>query len=255
MRATSACSRGVQGESKVDYFGEQGRVRGSTLFVASRPDRVRFDIFSPFGVTLSTLTSDGSDFALLDVPGKAFFAGPASECNVARFLRVPVPPHALVTLLSGEAPVLVHERANSTLGWEGGSYVIRIQSRHGASEVVRLEPRPGDWNLDWTQQRMRVSEVTVVQQGIELYRIELSGFAPARTARPRVDPDGIDPDLGPSGPACEVDVPRRIRITSEASAQDVLLVHQDVSLNPPLVPGLFHQSAPAGVRFQPAFCR
>jgi hypothetical protein len=255
MRATSACSRGVQGESKVDYFGEQGRVRGSTLFVASRPDHVRFDVFSPFGVTLSTLTSDGSDFALLDVSGKTFWAGPASECNVARFLRVPVPPHALVTLLSGEAPVLVHEPADATLGWEAGSYVIRIQSRHGASEVVRLEPRPEDWNLEWSKQRVRVSEVRVVQQGIELYRVELSGFASAHTAKPRVDPDGIDPDLPPSGPACDMEVPRRVRITSEASAQDVLLVHQELALNPPLVPGLFRQSAPAGVKLRSAFCR
>jgi hypothetical protein len=254
MRATSSCSRGVQGESKVDYFGEQGRVRGSALFVASRPDRVRFDVFSPFGVTLSTLTSDGSDFALLDVSGKTFWAGPASECNVARFLRVPVPPHALVTLLSGEAPVLVHEPPAATLEWDAGSYVIRIQSRHGASEVIRLEPRPEDWNLEWRAQRTRVSEVQVVQQGIELYRVELSGFASAHTAKPRVDPDGIDADLPPSGPACDMEVPRRVRITSEASAQDVLLVHQELSLNPPLVPGLFHQSAPAGVKFRSAVC-
>src|SRR5687768_3812008 len=66
MRATSSCNRGVQAESKVDYFGEMGRVRGSTLFVTSRPDRVRFDVFSPFGMNLSTLTSNGAEFALLD---------------------------------------------------------------------------------------------------------------------------------------------------------------------------------------------
>src|SRR5262249_7248566 len=86
MRATLSCSRGLRGESKVDYFGEQGRVRGTTLFVMSRPDRIRFDVMSPFGVNLSTLTSDGSQFALLDVGAKVFFMGPASECNVARFL-------------------------------------------------------------------------------------------------------------------------------------------------------------------------
>src|SRR5688572_13248132 len=117
MRATFACNHGVQAESKVDYFGELGRVRGSTLFVTSRPDRVRFDVFSPFGMNLSTLTSNGSEFALLDFTSKRFFVGPARECNVARFLHVPVPPHALVTLLAGEAPVLVHEPAGSTVAW------------------------------------------------------------------------------------------------------------------------------------------
>jgi hypothetical protein len=254
MRASDACSRGVEGESQVDYFGEQGRIRVSTLFVASRPDRVRFDVFSPFGVTLSTLTSDGAEFALLDVSGKTFWAGPASECNVARFLRVPVPPQALVTLLSGEAPVLVHETGDATLGWESGAYVLRIQSKHGASERIRLEPRPEDWNIPWSRQRVRVLEVSVVQQGIELYRVELSGFASAHTAKPRTDPDGIDPDVPPSGPACDVEVPRRVRIVSEASAQDVLLVHRVLTLNPPLVPGIFRQSPPAGVKLREAFC-
>ncbi|HEX4474814.1 MAG TPA: hypothetical protein VH142_07040, partial [Polyangiaceae bacterium] len=77
MRATDACSRGVSGEAKVDYFGERGRVRGSTLFVMSRPEKIRFDVFSPFGLTLSTLTSDGRVFALLDTTSKQYFEGPA----------------------------------------------------------------------------------------------------------------------------------------------------------------------------------
>jgi len=255
MRATDACSRGVQAESKVDYFGEQGRVRGSTLFVASRPERLRFDVFSPFGVTLSTLTSDGKDFSLLDVTGKTFWAGPASECNVARFLRVPVPPHAMVSLLLGEAPVLAHDPDAATLAWESGAYVLRIQSSHGASEMIRLEPRPEDWEIPWSEQRVRVREVRVVQQTIELYRVELDSFETARTAKPRVDPDGIDPDIPPSGPPCSVEVPHRVRIVSEASAQDVLLVHQEVSLNPPLLPGIFRQRAPGGVKLRSAFCR
>jgi hypothetical protein len=115
MRATLSCSRGLRGESKVDYFGEQGRVRGTTLFVLSRPDRVRFDVMSPFGVNLSTLTSDGTEFGLLDVGAKVFFRGTASECNVARFLHVPVPPFALADLMTGEAPVLVHRPEDTTL--------------------------------------------------------------------------------------------------------------------------------------------
>ena len=49
MRASHACSRGVSGEAKLDYFGEQGRVRGNLLYLVSAPDRVRLDVFSPFG--------------------------------------------------------------------------------------------------------------------------------------------------------------------------------------------------------------
>jgi hypothetical protein len=254
MRTTHACSHGVQAESKVDYFGERGRVRGSTLFVTSRPDRVRFDVFSPFGVNISTLTSNGSDFALLDFTSKRFFAGPASECNVLRFLHVPVPPHALVTLLAGEAPVLVHTAADAAIEWRGGSYVVSLKSRHDATETIRLEPVPNDWNKPYAEQRLRVLEVTVAQQGIQLYHAELEGFEPARTAAARVDPDGIDADIPPSGPACSAEIPRRIRIVSEASAQDVLLTHSEIVHNPPLLPSLFEQRAPAGVQRLTAYC-
>ncbi len=254
MRQTYTCSRGVRGESKVDYFGEQGRVRVNALFLASRPERLRIDVFSPFGVTLSTLTADGHDFALLDLHDKRFFRGPATECNVQRFLRVPVPPFALVSLLNGEAPVLVHQPGDAQLAWSSGAYTIRIRSLHDATEEIRLEPAPSDWNRPWSEQRLRVREVRVDQRGIELYRAELDDFSVAHTARPRVDPDGIDPDIPPSGPPCDAEVADRIHIQSDASAQDVVLVHHDVVHNPPLFPGLFRQSAPPGTRVRESDC-
>jgi hypothetical protein len=254
MRATFSCNHGVQAESKVDYFGEMGRVRGSTLFVTSRPDRVRFDVFSPFGVNLSTLTSNGSEFALLDFTSKRFFVGPARECNVARFLHVPVPPHALVTLLAGEAPVLVHDSAGAAIEWSGGAYVVSVKSRHDARQSIKLEPVPEDWQKPWSEQRLRVLEVSIVQQGIELYKAQLDGFEAAKTAGPRVDPDGIDPDVPPSGPPCSAEIPRRVHITSEVSGEDVLLVHSEIVHNPPLLDGLFDQKPPAGVRLSTAYC-
>ncbi|HEX4341642.1 MAG TPA: DUF4292 domain-containing protein [Polyangiaceae bacterium] len=255
MRATYACSRGVVGDAKVDYFGERGRVRGSMLFVTSRPERVRFDVVSPFGVTVSTLTSDGKQFSLLDFTSKQFVFGPATECNVSRFLHVPVPPFALVALLAGEAPVLVHTPDQAELSWDSGEYLLSIKSKNGASEKIRLAPRPDDWMKPWSEQRLRVSEVSVEQQGVELYRAELEAFKAANTAAPRKDPDGIDPDLPPSGPACNADIPRHVRIVSEASAQDVVLVHRDISHNAPITPGLFRQVAPAGVKVHTSSCR
>jgi hypothetical protein len=255
MRATYACSRGVTGDAKVDYFGERGRVRGSMLFVTSRPERVRFDVVSPFGVTISTLTSDGREFALLDFTNKAFVLGPATECNVERFLHVPVPPFALVSLLSGEAPVLVHAPASAQMAWDAGAYLVSIASSNGATERIRLEPRPDDWLKPWNEQRVRVREVTVAQQGIELYRAELESFKEAHTAPPRKDPDGIDPDVPPSGPVCEAEIPRHIHIVSDASAQDVVIVQREIAHNPPLTAGLFRQAPPAGVKVHFSSCR
>src|SRR5689334_7708291 len=63
LHATTACARGVSAESKLDYIGSGGRIRADVLYITAAPDRVRFDIVSPFGATLSTLAANGRDFS------------------------------------------------------------------------------------------------------------------------------------------------------------------------------------------------
>ena len=253
MRATTACSRALTSEAKLDYFGPEGRIRGSLLYVVAAPDKLRLDIVSPFGATVSTVTSDGRDFALFDLRQKQFLRGPANACNLARFTHVPVPPAALVQLLRGEAPVLVHQPAEASIAWEAGEYVVRIQSTRAATEEIHLVPVAQDYALPFTSQRVRVTEVRVAQQGIELYRAELVGHRPAKMSGPRLDPDGLDPPVPPSGPTCQAEVPGRLRLQVPNAGQDVILENVDVSHNPPLDPNLFHQDPPGGVsvRYSP----
>ncbi|HYO95806.1 MAG TPA: hypothetical protein VER33_14895 [Polyangiaceae bacterium] len=255
MRASQSCSRAVTGEAKLDYFGKAGRVRGSVLYIAAAPEQVRFDVFSPFGATLSTLTSDGARFALYELANKSFLRGPALACNLRRFTRIPLPPHAFVQLLRGEAPVLVHAPAEAGIDWDAGSYRLRIRGKHRAEQEIRLVPADADWNLNWSEQRVRVLQVSVRQADVPLYRVELEGHARAATAEARVDPDGIDPPLLPSGPACQAELPRRLHFVVESGeAQDVVLATHDVSHNPPLVPSIFQQPVPAGVTVRSSLC-
>ncbi|HTA91434.1 MAG TPA: hypothetical protein VK745_17740 [Polyangiaceae bacterium] len=254
MRATTACSRALTSEAKIDYFGEAGRIRGSLLYVVAVPDRLRLDIVSPFGATVSTVTSDGQDFALFDLRQKQFLRGPANACNLGRFTHVPVPPTALVQLLRGEAPVLVHQPTEASIAWESGEYVVRIASTRAATEEIHLVPVAQDYALPYTSQRVRVTEVRVVQQGIELYRAQLVGHHPAKMSGPRLDPDGLDPPVPPSGPSCQAEVPGRLRLQVPDGNQDVILENVDVSQNPPLDPGLFHQAPPGGVRVRYSPC-
>lgn len=248
MRATHACSRGVSGEAKLDFYGEQGRVRGNLLYIVSSPDRVRLDVFSPFGATISTLTSDGRDFALYDLRQKSFLRGPANACNLQRFTRVPLPPHAFTELLRGEAPVLVHDAASASIDWSKGSYLLRISGKNQAEEEIRLVPNDADYSKPFQSQGVRVLSVAVRQAGAPLYRVELDEHAPASMSEARRDPDGIDPPVLPSGPECRAEVPRRIRFVVGDGERDLLLVSKDIAHNPPLVPGVFTQQAPPGVR-------
>jgi hypothetical protein len=249
MRATYACANGVQGEAKIDHFSPKGRVRGDLYLTAVIPDRVRFDVVS-FGTTLYALTSDGERFQMLDVKEKQFLHGPASACNLARLTQVPVPGQALVALLRGEAPVLVHQPSAATIAWDpGGFYKIAIQSTREATEEIALEVNPADRDKPWGEQRVRVTDVRVAQRGVDLYHADLRNFEVAHTAAPRVDPDGLgEPPIPPSGPTCEAELPRSIRMRVPNTEEDVVFQYKDAKWNPPLVPGAFEQTPPSGVR-------
>jgi hypothetical protein len=247
MKATYACETGVKGEARIDHFSERGRVRGKVLLFASRPDRLRFDVVSPppFNSIVSTLTTDGGVFALADIRERKFYQGPATACNIARLTEVPLEAQALVSLLGGQAPVLVHRDSDLKMEWNGGGYyAVRIPSTRGAVEELNLVPTPADYDKHWSAQRIRVLDVRVVQQGIELYHANLDAHAWASTAPPLVDPDGLTSPIPPSGPPCTVEVPRKIHIEVKESDEDVLFRYDDVKLNPPLPPDVFTQSPP-----------
>lgn len=255
LREQQACSRGLSGEGKLDYFGKEGRVRGSLLFMAASPSSVRLDVVSPFGATLSTLTSNGRDFALYDLRQKLLLQGPANACNLAKLTRVPLPPHALVSLLRGEPPLLRHAPQQASLAWEAGRYVIRIAGAHEAMQEIAVSLPDADYAKPYGQQRLQLASVQVKQQSYVLYRAQLAQHEPANTAPPKTDPDGIDPDVPPSGPACGASVPRRLRLEVPAEEQDLLLSIDEIVHNPPLRDGVFEQRAPGGVAVRSSPCQ
>jgi hypothetical protein len=225
------------------------------MLFAARPDSVRLDVVSPFGVALATLTSDGARFALADLRDRRFYVGPASACNIARLTTVPVPGHVLVDLLRGEAPVLVHPSVAPTMAWStDGYWVVRIESTRGAREEIHLAPRPGDWALPWDRQRLRVLDVRVEQQGYVLYHAELSDHAPAQTAGPRIDPDNLEPPIPPSGPVCDAEIPRHIHVEVPSPEADIRFVYGQLTWNPPLPAGTFEQPPLAGTTPTPVTC-
>jgi len=260
MRATHACSRGLMGEAKADFIDSRGRVRGNVSILVALPDRTRLDVFSPFGVSLSTLTTEQGQFAFFDLGQKLYIEGPASPCNIARFTQVPMPPFALVQLLRGEAPVLKHVSTEASIAWSsglfgGGRYRVEIRGQYESLETIDIVPHPDDFERPWQEQRVRVLRVDLAQQGLELYQAELEGHRTAETAKTRQDPDGLDPDLPPSGPACSAEVPRRMRLVVPDGSRDLVLHFDRVEHNPPLVTGAFRQIRPDGVRVSRADCR
>jgi len=247
MKKTYACANGIQGDGKIDHLGTEGRVRGEVLLFAINPARVRVDVISPFGALLFLLTSNGTDFKMLDAKEKQFLHGPAKACNLARMTQVPLPGHVLVSILRGEAPLLVHEPQAPTIEWDGDHYRVLIPSKHEAEQELHLQVYEDDWLKPWEQQRIRVTQSNIYQRGHTIYSAEMTNHAMASTAAARVDPDGLDPDILPSGGACDVEVPRSIRMLVPSKGDDVIFQYEEVSLNPPIPVGIFAQQAPEGI--------
>ncbi len=255
MKASAACGTSVQANAKIDFFGPQGRVRADLLMLASRPARLRMDVISSFNVQIATLTSNGKLFALTDLREKRFLYGPASACNIARLTQVPIPGHALVDLLRGQAPILKHEPNAGTIAWSGsGYYVVTVPSTRDASEELRMEPHPDDLAKPWSEQRLRLVRVTVRQYGDVLYDAKLGGHRATAMAKERVDPDGIDPPMPPSGPRCESELPRKIEVDVPMKDEQVVFTYDVVTWNPPLPEGVFLQPPPSGLPMVPVSC-
>ena len=119
---------------------------------------------------------------------------------------------------------------------------------------VTGEVNPDDFTRHWKQQRTRVRNVRVAQRGTVLYEAELGNYEAASTAPAREDPDGLDPPILPSGPACQAEIPRSIRMQVPNTDDDVIIQYKSVVWNPPMLEGTFSQPVPGGVRRQFADC-
>jgi hypothetical protein len=255
LRETGRCEVAIQASAKIDHEGEQGRVRGDLLMFAAVPARIRMDAVSPLGATVLTLTSDGRVFGLADFREKRFLEGAASACNIARLTSVPVPPYALVNLLRGQAPVLKHEPRGVDVAWSSkGYYVITVASTRDAIEELHVAPRPADWDKPWSDQRMRLLDVTVRQYGDVLYHAELTRHAVVAMATERVDALGLGPPLPPSGPFCDAEIPKRIHLEVPGPNADIEFRYEEVTWNPPLPDGVFRQAPPDGMPVEHAEC-
>jgi hypothetical protein len=249
----------VQANAKIDYFGPQGRGRGDLWLFASSPARLRFDLISPFGVNLATFASDGAHFSVADLAGHHFYKGAATACAIGRFTQVPIPGHALVSLLRGQAPILKHDAATAqaaeSVRWDRhGYYVATISGANQTEEELHLEPEPSDVDKPWSEQRLRVRAVIIREKGEVLYQAELDDFSSAPMAEARVDPDGIDPPTPPSGPKCTDELPRKIHVQVPLQGQDVQFRYEKVTWNPPLPDGTFVQPMPGGMQVIPVSC-
>jgi outer membrane lipoprotein-sorting protein len=93
----------VQSPAVMEYTAGDQHLKAKEEIVAKRPDKLRVEAMSPFGVAL-LLASQGSDLTILE-PGKnRFMRGQANADTLYKYVRIPMAPTDAVGLLIGLAP-------------------------------------------------------------------------------------------------------------------------------------------------------
>ncbi len=190
----------LRGEVRVDQRGPEGRIRGTVLMLLERPDRVRFDVLTQLGPA-ATLTSDGTDFQLLDVREGRYFEGPACPANLGRLLGVALEGEELARFLVGDTPRLPDPDPVMSCTEEG--YRVLLEHEDQRQEIV-LRPRAEDRDAPPAEQHLRLvrSELRRADGSVD-WRASMDDYR--LVADPR-DPEGrgvalpfrvrfVDPDL------------------------------------------------------------
>ncbi len=255
-RKTHACGSSIEANGKIDHFGKSGRFRGSVMMFVAPPTKLRIDVVSPFGVALASLASNDNLFSLVDIRERHFFSGAASACSMAQFVGISLEPATVIDLLVGKLPHNAVVANGTKLKWSGrGYYVIRATGAHGDNYELHLGVDPNDIARPWELQRLRLVGIYTTRGGRKLYSAEFGDFSPGLASTARIDPDGIDAPIEPSGPACTADVAHKVRVEVPDEEADLQVRYEHVTWNPPIPADAFQLVATPEMTSETVFCR
>lgn len=222
MTALREEARTLRASGRVDHFGEEHRVQGKVFVFTQLPSRLRVDLLSPFGNTLSVLTVDEGRFAMSDLKEGRYMEGPAEPCNIARLIRIPLPAEDVVRILVGHTPLIEGE---SVVEWNREGYYEVTVVDGARKQVLRVGP---------SKDVLPLLRSTLEEDGEVVLDIEL-----ARWSR-----------------AGEHQVPREIRIEMPHHKVDLLLRYDDdgVETDVDLPRDAWKQVFPAGVEVESVTC-
>jgi hypothetical protein len=221
----------IQAEARVDQRGKKGRVRGTVLMFAERPNRVRIDAMTQFGPA-AMLTADGGRFAFTDLKENRYLEGETCPYNIARFLGVRLSAEQATALLLGETllPEGIESVKSSVGCTSEGNYLITLRTADGKLERIVLAVADGDLEKPPAQQRLRLTQAELFAKNAALiWRVSYDDYRTVRHA-----------DI-------ETQMPFSIRIEQPAIESDTLLRFRQIAINPRIPPGAFSQTPPPSI--------
>ena len=241
LRSRAAGLLALRAQARAEYLDNGQRVKISFAALAARPERLRIAGESALTGPLLTLATDGRRFQLLDVQHDRFLEGDATPCNVARLIRVELPPREVIEVLFGGV-ALLPEPTETTLVWDAKlGETLRLRDAQGRTEVIQItlppSGNPGDAPIE-----VRAAELYAggADKDVLLWRVRHEDFAtytlPGGTAKVRLPGVTYIED-----PPHHSDVKLRWRT-------------QERELNPNLPPDSFQLQSPPGIAREEAVC-
>ena len=217
LRAGAEGRRSMRALSRLTYFGEKGRVRLRTVFVAERPDRFRVETLSPLEQPIDVMASDGARIWLLS-KGR-FHEGPATPENLSRLLPVPLRPAELVDALLGGIPTT---------------------DRFTPTKIAWADEDRERWRLTMVGPGDEVAELRVDPVRRVVERVTMRG--PGGAVRLEV---GFDDFGAPDR------FPHKIELSIPGRADEVTIKLKELEVNVGIAPQIFRLEPPAGVVPEP----
>lgn len=210
----SAAVRTFRALAQMHYAGESDKIAVKEVVAVERPNRLRIEMLSAFGVALQ-IASDGARLCAYHRGDRTFYRGRATAANLSRFTRLDLELDDVVDLLIGLPP---HRewRGKPSMTFERpeGTWRVETSLRHGELLTVWFDP---DSLLP-----VRAREAT-------------SAGAVRYTA-----------SYGQYDTISGVVIPTWVRFEVPEQQARIDLRYSDVSLNASLGAGLFSFDAPSG---------
>jgi len=208
--ARRAQVRALRAWARLRYTAPEESQSAKQLLVAERPDRLRLELFSPFGAVFVLTAADGA-LSAWDRGEKVVYRGAASAANLRRYTQMDLAVPTAVDLLLGTPPLPAGDGQVSADGaairlWQDDDAGVTATWFNAAFEPLRYERHARD--------------------GRVLLRVTFDGWAPAGGAR----------------------LPMQLGIELPPTQRRIEIALTEPEVNPPLAAAAFALATPDGSR-------
>jgi len=212
----SASLRSFRALADMHYVGPKDKLAVKEIVAIERPDRLRIEMMSAFGVALQ-IASDGARLSAYHRGEQTYYRGKATPDNLARFTRLDLALRDVADLLIGLPPGR-HRLGRPSIAFEPpqGFWRVTTALADGGSQTMWFDPD--------TLFAVRAEEAD--RSGTVLYKAAYSNYTTV------------------SGVA----IPREVRFEVPEQSAKIDLRYSDISLNGDLPPELFSFAPPAGAK-------